>query len=143
MDEQKVLEDILQSNVEFENGITTLSFENGVGNLTVQLKRFLLEMKMQVDRWDLIVDTYVFHTSVKSAVLDILFKDLDLQDDEYSLWGAKLYFIDSVPQNNVFAFDLANKHRLVEMGVIDNRYASKGVLSTTELERFLKLKVFW
>src|SRR5882724_7791401 len=112
------------------NGLVDLSFagssENDITYYDEQksFKRFLLELTVQVDRWNLIADSYYFNSLVKEYVCKNLI-DLEYSDNKetISFWGKNLYFVDGFPVDKVLCVSsslLASPiSRNVSLGVVN------------------------
>lgn len=119
------------------NDICELSIVDN-SNLSGGFKRFMLEMKMQIDRWDLVVSHFVFHSSVRPLVLEWLKMDTYTYQDKWMIWGAELVFTTDIVEDEVFAIDKVNND-----GLPDNRYICKGLLPSKDMQKYLNLKAFW
>jgi hypothetical protein len=68
------------------------------------LKRKLVEAKMLIDRWGNCADHIIFHPSKKEFVRSKLGSDLsigsegiDLDQDQDSIWGTKIHYLNDCP----------------------------------------------
>lgn len=99
-------------------------------DLKSSLKRFLLDLKIQVDRWDLVSDSYVFNHEIEDIVHEFVTEDKSNQ-----LWGATLYFTKDIPNYTVFAISSIEAE--------DNRHIALGILPSANLRKYYDLKAFW
>lgn len=92
----------------------------------------LIELKVQIDRWDKITVGFVFNKSIKSLVLNLL------QSNSLQLWGADLMFSEFIPQNKILAFSY-----IEDIDFIDPKTVSLGILNSNQVNKLLNLKSFW
>lgn len=101
------------------------------------LKRFILELKVQIDRWDLLSNLIIFNSALEEFVIESLAADLyKNKNQEYCLWGAEVLFISDCPPNRVLMLDALNttpEYRHVALGKIDGEL----------IKRYQELKSFW
>jgi hypothetical protein len=78
--------------------------ENDVINQQTGLFTFLIEMKVQIDRWNNITEYFCFHSSREKEILSKLNLLLDQETSRPMLWGAVIIFTDDLAENQVIAF---------------------------------------
>jgi len=102
---------------------------------------FILEMKVQVDRWDLVVKKWFIHSLIKPFILHNLkshiSEALNNGQIEYSLWGAEVIFTPDTQIDKIIAIDSDNT------SYDDMRYACLGKLDLSGIQRLLDMKAFW
>lgn len=108
-------------------------------DLQKSFKRFLLELKVQVDRWDLVTDNFVFHNNISDIVKKML-SDVyyDYYNNQYSIWGAVLHFTNDIAKNHVYAVS-----SIIPKDNDENRHVALGILPSDDLKRYYDLKAFW
>jgi len=115
------------------------TFENQVKIMTP----FILEMKVQIDRWDLVTKLWIFNSSIKPFVLNSLKDHInEVQNKEsgkieYYLWGAACIFTPNIQVDKILAIDNEN------ITYPDFRYACLGKLDKIGIQRLLDIKAFW
>lgn len=122
------------SSLHLTNDIIKFEFDE---NLKSSLKRFLVEMKVQVDRWDLVTDNFVFHHNVEFVVKELLSDDLWYKD-KHKLWGADLTFTDQIAGDHVFGF--SSTKSVEDVG---NRHIVMGILPSNNIQKYYDLRAFW
>lgn len=110
-------------------------FANSV-NLT-GIKRDMLEMKVQIGRWQLITSDFIFNSSAK----DFVRKSLSLSNnfeksDDDIIWGSKIHYSDLLPPHMVLALDLIHTP-------ISNRHVALFKFDLNHIKRLENLKVYW
>jgi hypothetical protein len=100
---------------------------------------FILEMKVQVDRWDMVVEKWFVNFTIKPFVLHGLKSHINESyhngQIEYSLWGADVIFTPDIQQDRILA--TASK------SYPDLRHACLGRLDLSGVQRLIDLKAFW
>ena len=101
------------------------------------LKRFLLDLKIQVNRWDYATEIIIFHIAAKSYITESLGLEAvkNYIDESLMLWGVQIYFSPLMPDNKVLALS-CDKLKL-------SREIAAGKFDLEKLERLLNLKAFW
>lgn len=105
------------------------------------LKIFLLELRSQVERWDLITTNYIFHPLFEEHILETLIKDLDvirtLSIKQMRLWGSDLTVSPFMPLDKVLAIDIQT------LNPIQPKCVALGKIDLTLIKRLNNLKAFW
>lgn len=104
---------------------------------------FFLEMKVQVDRWDLAINNWLINYSIKPFVLHSMKNHInkvvnkETGATEYLLWGGEITFTPDIQIDKIIAID--SNH----MSYDDMRYACLGKVSLPDIQRMIDMKAFW
>lgn len=108
------------------------------------LIHFLVELKVQVDRWDLVTTDFVFHPLVEPYVIETLgsdlesvLRDVDSHSRGFQIWGTNIHFSPHLPVDSVLAIDIDNykQHTIHAVAL--------GKMDCSKIERLQNLKAFW
>jgi hypothetical protein len=106
-------------------------------HLSNKFRRHLVELKFQIDRWDLVTDTFILNTSLKPLVKELLGQHCDINaDGQIKIWGSTFYFSDAIPIDYILGACTDKKYD-------DYRHTALGTLPTDKIKRMLELKAFW
>lgn len=106
-------------------------------DLPKSLKRFLVELKIQVDRWDLVTDNFVFHNDMSTIVKEFLSDDV-WYNDRHKIWGADIHFTNDIAKDHAYAIS-----SVVPEENVENRHIALGILPIGDLKKYYDLKAFW
>jgi len=141
---EKINSWIEKANFNGTNDIIEFTVTDFINNPTGCFKRFLLEMKVQIERWDLVVDYLFLHPRMKSILISSLKNTLDedSQTLNISIWGTPIINNIYVPENIVIAYtdrDVSTRRS----GLLDTRNIVIGKLDLKMLDRIDQMKAFW
>lgn len=109
-----------------------------------RMKRFLVDLKVQIDRWDLLTEAFIFNENIKVLVGDVL-KDKNINNDgTWNMWGTDLLFSNDIPIDKVLAisFDGENEKSKFDPKH-EHRYVAVGELPVEIINKYLSMKAFW
>jgi hypothetical protein len=111
------------------------------------MKRFLLEMKVQIDRWDLVMEYLFIHPHVEKMFISYL----DEEVDQYmvqggrrvpSIWGCSIIANEFVPEDMLIGF-YEGPEGLRNTFSDDGRNIALGKLDLKLLNKVNQMKAFW
>ena len=79
------------------------------------LVRKLVEIKVSVDRWNIVVTNWFFHSSKKEFIRKELGDKLTTGFNKDTMWGADFYYIDEMPEDMGLAVSMYNSGQLMEI----------------------------
>lgn len=102
------------------------------------LKRDLIDMKIQVDRWDLISTDFVFHSLMKPIMEEYIKSDLEHTNDVNMdiIWGTNIHYVDCIPISKALVLDLQTLP-------FSGRHVSVFEVNLQHFQRIANLKAFW
>jgi hypothetical protein len=108
-------------------------------------KRQMVEMKVLIDRWDLLTTDYVFHSFLKPT-LKLYYKDVvDIDVPRHpsnpsylvdKIWGANIHYVDTIPFTKALVLDLSSQP-------FSDRHVAVFEVNMVYIQRVANLKVFW
>lgn len=106
-------------------------------NIT-SIKRDLVEMKVQIDRWNLITSDFIFNSTAKKFIRENLKNDLKInKNGPDKIWGNNIHYIDEMPYDKVLAIDLNNipiTNRNIALFEFNLSYIEKTVNLTSKIK---------
>jgi hypothetical protein len=102
------------------------------------LKRDLVDMKVLVDRWDLLSTDFIFPIGMKNLLRENVKKDLDstIDPNRDRIWGSNVHYVDTIPFNKCMILDLKSLP-------LSSRHVAVFDVDLRHIERVSNLKVFW
>jgi hypothetical protein len=120
------------------NSITLYNYTNGL-DYKKGFKRFLIETKMLVDRWDLVVDYWVMNP-IQIIEVSSMFEEVNITvNKNISIWGANVIFTRDISEGKTLA--IADNYQ--ECDYADYRHVALGLCDPELIKRFNNLKAFW
>lgn len=104
-------------------------------NIFKSFKIFLLELKVEVEKWDAITHGFIFHEDAKSMISAFL----KAEGFGHKVWGSEIIFVNDLSEDQAFAFYVPVEGEIVT----DTRYISMGILPYKKLQKMCELKAFW
>lgn len=104
----------------------------------ISLKRDLVDMKVLIDRWDLLSTDFIFHSLMEPLMKQYIKKDLEpTQDPNLDIiWGTNIHYIDTIPISKALVLDLVTKP-------FSSRHVAVFEVNLQHLQRVTNLKAFW
>lgn len=107
-------------------------------NASTSFKSFLLECKMQIDRWDTVTQFAIFNLDLKDYIIRELGNSASFkiqEDDLLSIWGMDIILTKNIPLDTSLCLSnfTPTKSRDICMGKID----------CEKIKRLWDLKSFW
>jgi|SRR6185436_4290684 len=103
------------------------------------LKKLILDMEVQIVRWDLAATDLFFNSDLYQYVIDTLGKDLYRKNGSIYLWDIQLHFLDDFISDRILCL---NRY-LENLETLKTRYISVAKIDTKIVKRLLDLKAFW
>ncbi len=100
------------------------------------LVNFILSLRNEVERWDLLTTHILINSTLKQYVIGAIGNDVVKEQGKYFIWGMELFFTPHINPEFVLAMDNDNHFG-------DARHIVIGKIDTVNLQRLIKLKAFW
>lgn len=136
-----------------ENDLVEFSVDGFIDNPKNYFVRFLLEMRVQIERWDLLTDYLFVHpnnlkflVSYLGDYVDWYTGDTDNSPRAPKIWGTQMMASDKVPTDILIGFSKDGFERVIQDSEIDGddgRYLVLGLVDYKMIERLNKIKTFW
>jgi hypothetical protein len=138
------LDKIGQSGV---NSIIEFSISEFLDQPLKYLKIFIIEMKVQIERWDLIMDHLFVHPSIEKYLLsqldDAVNKPIK-KGHVPDIWGCEILINDHVPNDMLIGkYELLSSNDNKSQDVDDGRDIVLGKLDLKMLDKINQMKAFW
>lgn len=103
------------------------------------LKRFLVDLQIQVERWDLLTSHLIFNHLLEPYIMTSLVKEYAHSNmgTQIVLWGSVLIFSPFMPIDKVLAIDTQTLNPIVP------KCTALGKIDIKQIERLHNLKAFW
>jgi hypothetical protein len=129
-----------------QNAITEFSIEGFTNDPLKYMTRFLLEMKDQIDRWDLVMQYLFIHPHVEKMFLSYLGDKVDyhmIEDGKRvpSIWGCYIIANEYISEDIFIGF--SKRHWATEEFEDDGRNIALGKLDIKMLNKVNQMKAFW
>lgn len=144
MIEKEVIDAFILVGENSSNSIVQLDYLKA--DLLKSFKGFILDLKVQIDRWDLLTSDFLVHISLKPFV-EIVFKNIlnvivnSPNEETYQIWGANLHFTSLIDPDKVLAIDLKNIDKLEDPS--KGQHIAVGHINAKKILKFNELKAFW
>lgn len=133
------------------NDVIEFSVTDFVNEPLKYFKRFILEMKVQIDRWDLVTDKlyvhphmmYLFTTYLKDDITVPYYIGSGRNDPvkECMLWGCNIIVNEHIPEDILIGYSDVSKWNKDLPD--DGRNLALGKLNLVLLNRLNQMKAFW
>jgi len=125
------------------NTIIEFSIEHFVNAPLGHLKRFVLEMKVQIDRWDLIMEYLFIHPFMQEMILSHLGDAVNMPITEQqvpNIWGCQIIANEYIPEDMLIGFYDIKEDILLHY---KDRNVVLGKLNIKMLNKTNQMKAFW
>lgn len=130
--------------VDAANDIVMFDFKSS-GDIKQRFKRFIMDVKVQVDRWDIISDLMIMSPKgfeqvfAKTGLFVELNYDHTSQTTPYSIWDSNIITGENLPDEQI----IVTSSEDFSDNFDDYRYVAAGIYDPKLMERYDNLKVFW
>ena len=124
------------------NDVIEFSITEFINEPLKYLQRFILEMKVQIDRWDLVMENLFVHPHVAKMFISYLGDAVDKPTKECQvpkIWGCSILENEYVPENMLIGFYELTARRNID----DGRNIVLGNLDLKLLNKVNQMKDFW
>jgi hypothetical protein len=124
------------------NAIIEFTVQSFVDEPKKFMKRFVVEMMIQIERWDLKVDYLFFHPENMNCIVSHLGDSVIKRAYQQAplLWGLELVASESVPDDIIIGVAKREENRF---NIDDGRNIALGKIDSKIVNRLNKIKAFW
>lgn len=127
------------------NPVIDFSISGFINNPDTYIKHFLLDLKSQIDRWDLIMDYLFIHPQIYDLFISYLGSELDFvrKDDELGyetqpvIWGIKIVTTVFIPYDKVLGYTNPIEDQEEGINIV------VGNINFNVMDRLNKIRAFW
>lgn len=101
---------------------------------------FFIDLKIQIERWDLVTEYLYIHPDTMKLLESILYNEINVFNYVKSIWGISIIETDLMPTNNVL---FSHESKIYTHSEYANRNLCLGILDYNFLKKALKLIPFW
>lgn len=99
------------------------------------VKKFIIDMRAEIERWDLVVNYIFIHPKLMEYLLQFLGNEVEKSLMGITLWGSKIISTCDMPPNMLLGFcDYESK---------DYRNIALATINIELIKRLDKIKAFW
>lgn len=125
------------------NAITEFDVTDFTDRPLKYIQHFLLEMKVQIDRWDLVMENLYIHPHVEKMFIAYLGDAVDKATKPWqfpSIWGCQIIKTEHMPEDKMIGF---NNLTQGNEDIDDGRNIALGKLDIRLLNKVNQMKAFW